>query len=189
MKSKVKYPCWQKSYVLWSFALSLCWQLFNTFRNAFFCVHAAEVNLPVSEIWVFKGVCFDTAWQCSCRKPWSNFMLLVASWLIRFTRNFQTLKPQIIISHKKSIYYAINFVPSRFSKVKSLTAIKLLLHILIYFSLQLGNVSKTYFGVLCCHCFSYIKKNICSHLFHPLLFWNLCHFPFCSWKVRDKKYQ
>jgi len=95
-------------------------------------------------------------------------MLLIVSWLIRFTINCQTLKPQIIISHKKRIYDAINFVPSRFSKVKSLTAMKLLLHILIYFSLQLGNVLKTYFGVLYCHYFTYIKKNICSYLFHPL---------------------
>lgn len=45
-----------------------------------------------------------------------------------------------------------------FSKVKSLTTIKLLLHVLIYFFLQLGNFLRNYFGVVYCHCFSYVKK-------------------------------
>lgn len=99
-------------------------------------------------------LCLGTAW-----KTWSNLMLLIASWLIRFIRNSHTLNPpNNHFSPKRRIYYTINFFPRRFSKVKSLTAIKFLLHILIYFSLQLGNVSKTYFGVLYCRYLSFIKK-------------------------------
>lgn len=52
----------------------------------------------------------------------------------------------------------LTFFLSRFSKVKSLTAINFLLHILIYFSLQLGNFSKMYFGALYCHYLPFIEK-------------------------------
>lgn len=111
----------------------------------------AFTQLMWARLRTLGGVCIDTALLCSRRKTWSHLMLLIASWLIRFTRNCQTLKPQIIISHNKRIYCAINFLAG-FPKVKSLTAVKLLLHILIYFSLQLGNVSKSYSGLLHCHC-------------------------------------
>lgn len=89
----------------------------------------AFTQLMWASLQTLGGVCIDTALLCSRRKTWSHLMLLIASWLIRFTRNCQTLKPQIIISHNKRIYCAINFLAG-FPKVKSLTAVKLLLHIL-----------------------------------------------------------
>jgi len=64
-------------------------------------------------------------------------MLLIAGWLIRFIRNFHTFKnPSNHFSQKRKIYYVINYVLSRFSKVKSLTALKVLLCAFIYFSLR-----------------------------------------------------
>lgn len=107
-------------------------------------------------------------------------MLLIASWLIRITRNCQTLNPPNNHSSpkEKEFIMPLTFFPSRFSKVKSLTAIKFLLHILIYFSLQLGNVSKNVFWCSLLSLFAIHKENIWSYFFYPFWIWNLCYFSF-----------
>lgn len=135
----------------------------------------AFTQLMWASLWTFGGVCIDTALLCSRRKTWSHLTLLIASWLIRFTRNCQTLKPQIIISHNKRIYCAINFFPSRFSKSEITNCCKTFI---AYFNLFLPPVRKCLkelFWSSPLSLFLCIKNNICVYLFNPLSVWNLCH--------------
>lgn len=132
----------------------------------------AFTQLMWASLQTLGGVCIDTALLCSGRKTWSHLMLLIASWLIRFTRNCQTLKPQIIISHNKRIYCAINFLAG-FPKVKSLTAVKLLLHIL--FLPPVRKCLEELFWSSPLSFFMHKNNNICVYVFNSLSVWNLCH--------------
>lgn len=164
------------------FPRGLCRWLFNAWRNAFFCFHPADMSQPARGRRAFGGVCIDTALLCWRRKTWSHLTLLIASWLIRFTRNCQILKPQIIISHNKRIYCAINFVPSRFSKSEITNCCKTFI---AYFNLFLPPVRKCLKELFWCSLLSLflcIKNNICVYLFSLLWLWNLCH----SGTVRGK---
>lgn len=84
----------------------------------------------------------------------------------------------------------LTFFPSRLSKVKPLTAIKFLLHILIYFSLQLGNIPKMYFGVPYCHYLPFIEKTfVATYSIHSEFETCVTSFSvfILFWNVRDNK--